>query len=291
MQNRKYDFAVIGGDLRQAVLPQLLTVRGSRVCHYALCRPVDDPGCHPVSSLKEAVLCSENIIAPIPMSKNNKELNHQVQAGDLCLSSLVSFFSKDQNFFAGCIPEKFREAAYTRNVNVFDLMDSEELSTFNSIATAEGAIAEAIIKSGRNLHKSSCLILGYGRCAKTLTACLRGMFCHTTVCARKPQAIAEAAVLADTAVNISCLEAHLDEFDFIFNTIPAPVLTKEHLVKMQKHVTIIDIASAPGGVDFAAAARLKISAFLCPGLPGKYAPVSSAQAIADTIFDYLEYKS
>ena len=56
---------------------------------------------------------------------------------------------------------------------------------------------------------------------------------------------------------------------------------------MKKHVTIIDIASAPGGVDFAAAARLNLSAFLCPGLPGKYAPVSSAQAIADTIFNYL----
>lgn len=287
MKKRIYDFAVIGGDLRQAVLAQILTAKGCRVCHYALCRPIDDPGCHPVSSLKEAVLCSENIIAPIPMTKNNMELNHQVQTGDLCLSSLISLFSEEQYFFAGCIPDKFREAAHLRNVRVFDFMDSEELSVFNSIATAEGAVAEAITKSGRNLHGSSCLILGYGRCAKTLTACLRGMFCHTTVCARKPQAMAEAAILADKAVSISDFETHLNEYDFIFNTIPAPVLLKEHLVKMKKHVTIIDIASAPGGVDFAAAARLNLSAYLCPGLPGKYAPVSSAQAIADTIFNYL----
>ena len=105
----------------------------------------------------------------------------------------------------------------------------------------------------------------------------------------RDRAMAEAAILADKAVSISDFETHLNEYDFIFNTIPAPVLLKEHLVKMKKHVTIIDIASAPGGVDFAAAARLNLSAFLCPGLPGKYAPVSSAQAIAAVSYTHLDH--
>jgi dipicolinate synthase subunit A len=48
-------------------------------------------------------------------------------------------------------------------------------------------------------------------------------------------------------------------------------------------VTIIDIASAPGGVDFSAAQKMGISAFLCSGLPGKYAPASSASAIQKII--------
>ena len=42
---------------------------------------------------------------------------------------------------------------------------------------------------------------------------------------------------------------------------------------------ILDIASSPGGVDFAAAKELSVTAAACPGLPGKYAPLSSAQAI------------
>ena len=73
------------------------------------------------------------------------------------------------------------------------------------------------------------------------------------------------------------------DYDFIFNTIPALVLTAPLLKKMKPQVTIIDIASAPGGVDFAAASELNLCARLAPGLPGKYAPASSARAIKETI--------
>ena len=40
-------------------------------------------------------------------------------------------------------------------------MKKEEIILYNSIATAEGAIAEAIKLSKINLHDSSCLVLGF----------------------------------------------------------------------------------------------------------------------------------
>ena len=46
---------------------------------------------------------------------------------------------------------------------------------------------------------------------------------------------------------------------------------------------ILDMASAPGGVDYEACKELGISAALLPGLPGKYAPASSAEILAEKI--------
>jgi len=44
-------------------------------------------------------------------------------------------------------------------------------------------------------------------------------------------------------------------------------------------VVIIDIASAPGGVDYGAAERLGRKAILAPSLPGKVAPRSAGQML------------
>ena len=63
-------------------------------------------------------------------------------------------------------------------------------------------------------------------------------------------------------------------YALIVNTVPAMVLGQEALERTVPDVCIIDLASAPGGVDFPAAERLKRTAVLALGLPGKVAPVS-----------------
>ena len=75
----------------------------------------------------------------------------------------------------------------------------------------------------------------------------------------------------------------LQESDFIFNTIPAMVLPKALLGYVRRDALILDMASAPGGVDYEACKELGISAALLPGLPGKYAPASSAEILAEKI--------
>lgn len=283
MKERNYDFAVVGGDMRQVYLSEYLTECGCKVCQYALCKTLDEENCHQALSLKDAVLSSEVVIAPIPMSRNKKDLTHQIPAKGLELSKLLGVLQQGQRFYGGCIPEKFRNAAESDGVEVVDLMEIEELSVFNTIATAEGAIAEAISSSGENLHKSRCLILGYGRCARTLASYLEGMFCHVTVCVRKPEARSEAAVLVDEVLEFAELENVIGTFDYIFNTVPARVIDRKHLEKMRNSVLVIDIASAPGGIDFPAAMELGVPAHLCQGLPGKYAPHSSARKIGKVV--------
>jgi len=76
--------------------------------------------------------------------------------------------------------------------------------------------------------------------------------------------------------------------DIVFNTVPAMVLDRDLLFKLNKEALIIDLASKPGGVDFLAAEELGIKTIHALGLPGKTAPVSAARIIKDTIYNILE---
>lgn len=284
-----YDYAVIGGDMRQVYIVEELAHHTNRICHYALCALPDEHRCSNTAfitnaaSLSEVCSTSSCIICPIPFSKNGIFLNQSAFDEALSINLILSNLKSGQSFFAGCIPQTFQSTAIEMGVHVFDLMQNPSLALFNSIATAEGAICEAIKRSPLNLHQSSCAILGYGKCGRTLSHYLKGMFCRLYIASNREDERAHAALIADRTGTIQNLGTCVEEFDFIFNTIPSKVITSELLIKMKSFVTIIDIASAPGGVDFSSAKEFGIHAVLCPGLPGKYAPSSSARAIKETI--------
>ena len=54
MSHKKFDFAVIGGDMRQVYLAGYLSECGCRVCKYALCADTPGTSCYAASSLSEA---------------------------------------------------------------------------------------------------------------------------------------------------------------------------------------------------------------------------------------------
>ncbi|MDO4339585.1 MAG: dipicolinate synthase subunit DpsA [Eubacteriales bacterium] len=284
-----YDYAVIGGDMRQVFLTEKLAIDAKRVCYFAL-YAVPDKRCFSdgafvtaASSLEEALSLSACIIGPIPLCGKDACFNQTVLDEHISEERLLSCLKSGQSFFGGCIPAEFRSAADLKGVRIFDLLENPSLSYFNTIATAEGAVCEAIRQSPQNLRKSFCAILGYGKCGRTLLQYLKGMECRTYVAARREEARAQAGILSDYTGTLEEFISHAGEFDFIFNTIPSAVISLETLKKMKPSVTIIDIASAPGGVDFEGARQLGLTARLCPGLPGKYAPVSSAGAIKEIV--------
>lgn len=310
MEHQFYDYAVIGGDMRQVYLAEELALNAD-VCHYALCKSPEKPCCchgdasavikaasweaaeaSPITkagSLEEICKVSSCVICPIPFSRDGIFINHDLYTNQsvyeetLSVDLLLSSLQPGQFFFAGCIPEHFHKAAKEKKVHVADLMKDSSLAFFNSIATAEGAISEAIKRSPANLHGSSCAILGYGKCGHTILQYLHGMFCHLYVASNQEEERAQAAILADRTGSLRDFGTCAEEFDFIFNTIPSVIIDSALLKKMKKTVTIIDIASAPGGVDYTAAQKMGVNATFCPGLPGKYAPYSSAKAIKRTI--------
>lgn len=294
MQEQLYDYAIIGGDLRQVFLVEELARPYQRLCHYALCSLPKNERCSPLASITPASSLSEicnrsrNIICPIPLSRDGITLHQSGMDEEISLPKLLELLQPDQHFFAGSIPTDFQEAAKTKGILLHDLMADASLAWFNTLATAEGAICEAILSSPVNLYKSRCLVLGYGKCGKTITQYLNGMYCHPDILTDSGEERAQACLCAVRTGALSAMEEWIQDYDFIFNTVPALVLTASLLKKANPGVTIIDIASAPGGVDFDAAHERNITAKLTLGLPGKYAPASSARGIKTAIETILK---
>ena len=76
--------------------------------------------------------------------------------------------------------------------------------------------------------------------------------------------------------------------DIIFNTVPSLILDFRVLSKTKTDVLIIDLASRPGGVDFATADNLNRRVVWALSLPGRVAPLTAGEIIKDTLFNILE---
>jgi len=272
-----YDFAIIGGDARLAYMAFFLHMQNASVITYKLSEPGLCPGCPQASSLKEAITSSRCIIGPIPMSRDGITINAVNLQEDLTLSNLQSLLTDGHRLFAGCIPAGLREYAGQHPFFLFDYMQDEGLAIFNTIATAEGVIAEAILHQPVNLHQSRCLILGFGRCAKTLACKLRGMSADIAISARSPRALSEAEACGYSILPLRALPEVISQYKYIFNTVPARILESETLALIRPDTLLLDIA--PGGFDPAEAERLGLHSRLSLGLPGKYAPKASAEAL------------
>jgi len=137
------------------------------------------------------------------------------------------------------------------------------------------------------LHGSRCLITGYGRVGKSLSKLLTAMEAKVTVAARKHADLAWAEAQGCACIEIKNL-AEAGDFDVIFNTVPYLLFGRDILRKLDKGTLLIDLASRPGGVDFTAAAELKIKTVWALSLPGRVAPKTAGAIIKNTILNMIK---
>lgn len=148
--------------------------------------------------------------------------------------------------------------------------------------TAEGAIA--LLRPETGLSGAHILLLGYGRIARLLARELQKAGALVTAAARSGEQRAWAEAEGIEALPLDALSGALDRFDVIIGTIPAPVLTKPLLALVRKDALLLELASAPGGIDAAAAHERGLRYIRAPGLPAKYAPERAAVILRDAVY-------
>lgn len=268
-------YCIIGGDLRQQYLAAEFQNNGYHIDTFGVSGMCSD------LSLKDTIDHADIIILPIPFSKDRRTIFSSADC--INISELLSLLNSHHILYGGCFDEAFRNKCQEKGVTFIDFMDDDNFELYNSIATAEGTIAEAISHSDINIHSSCCLVLGYGKCGTAIAGRLKSLNANVTVCARKKSQQLLAFESGHNYMNFHELSKNICNFDFIFNTIPSLVLTETILNNVHKDSTIVDIASKPGGTDFDACKSLGINAHLCLGLPGKYSPKTSAKIIYNSI--------
>lgn len=290
----KYDASIIGGDSRQTCLASVLKKSGFKIITFGLAGNKQAEISDTADSLQHAMESSKTLITPIPFSKDKININNvrgnDGNAHELSIEKFTANLSGQHYLIGGNLPADVTEICKEKNISYLDLMEDENIALLNAIATAEGAIAEAIFKRDVNLHQSNVLVLGYGKCGRVLSSKLNALGAKVTVAARKESALTEAYTNGLDYMKLGN-EPNVRNFNFIFNTIPSLILNEKILLSVSPDVTIIDIASVPGGIDYECAKKLNLNAHLCLGIPGRTAPKSSAEFLAEAIIPILKERS
>ena len=111
---------------------------------------------------------------------------------------------------------------------------------------------------------------------------------RVTIAARKDSDIAWARLEGCNTVRlgeIGAIEKLCYGYDVIFNTVPSWLFDENFLRKVDKQTLIIELASAPGGIDISEAKKQKSKVLWAASLPGKYAPESEGEMISECIAD------
>ena len=281
-----FDFSIIGGDDRLAYMANNLSDMNFSITTYKTTTKINDQKINQANSIKDAVTSSKNIICPIPLTRDGKSIINKLENCNLSINELQNSLNSNQNFLAGCIPKEFIKFASENNIFVYDYMQNNNFSIYNSIATAEAAIAEAILNNQINMHSSNCLVLGFGKCGKVIAHKLKNLCKKVAVCARNENDRAFANAYGYESFDLSELKTNIQIFQYVFNTIPIMVLNKEIISNMSKDSSILDITSV--GTDIAACQENSINAKISLAIPGKFKAKSSARALTNITLKILK---
>ena len=249
MEGRKR-IAVVGSDARQAAAGRALARAG-----YAVAGA-------------EQVARADVILLPLPLDESRTPLAQLLRAAKPGAFAL-----------GGRLSAQAVEIARQAGVELADYFARPELAVYNAIPTAEGCIGILLQQRTRTLWGAEVLVLGFGPVGQALAVRLSALGAGVTVLAES---------LGLRAAPLTALAGLAPAFDTVVNTIPAPVLGDGVLARLRSGSLIVDLASKPGGTDFAAAARRGHRAIHALSLPAACAPETAGEAVARTVQTMLQ---
>lgn len=192
---------------------------------------------------------------------------------------------------AGLEPCLEAPEARAKGFRLFRYESSPAFLDRNAELSAEGALAQAMGRTGDALSDMAVLVTGYGRFGRALAKRLKALGADVWVAARREEQRLAARSDGMRAASLSELPALAGRMDMVLNTIPARVLGTEALAALPKGAWLLELASAPYGFDRDAAARLGLNVEVLPALPARYAPQSAARALKQVSLELLREAS
>lgn len=290
MKNSPLNVAVVGGDLRQLSLSELLARDGHGVRVYAMEKQIGQlkqEGIRICVDLRQALEGTQCVVLPLPLCDEQGKLNAPFSSEILYIDEIFDCIKQGVTVAAGKIPSGVYEKAVKNGLLLADYLEREEFAIANGVATVEGALQIAMEELPITIHNARCLVIGYGRIGRLLSHQLKNLGAHVTVSARKYADIAWIQAYGYEHAYTGKLKGKLSGFDIVFNTVPARVLGKDELIELKPGCLCIDLASKPGGLDFQAAREMGVKVIWALSLPGKVAPVTSGEIVKNTLYNIL----
>ena len=275
-------FLILGGDNRSLYLGEYLENQGFKVCYYAF----NHTECY--VSLEEAMNSSDVIILPLPFTKDRFTLNTPLFDDKILISDILALLSHKKTVFGGQLPKSFCEEMDSRGCFYCDYFLLDELAIYNAVPTAEGVVQVLIEELPITIHGMKCAVLGYGRVGKVLAETLSSLGADVTVFARKQSAFAEVYASSMNSKSFDSLATETNDYDAMINTVPVKVLGENQLSKLNPECVLVEVASAPFGIDFQAAKERAFKVVKAGSLPGKVAPKTAGEIIGRSILPMIK---
>lgn len=206
-----------------------------------------------------------------------------------CALSLEKAQGLEENsvVFSRNVEPAAQELLKQKNIARLDYMDDEEFVFKNAYLTAESALYYILGGTKCALSDLSVLICGGGRIAKSLLIILKKLGCRVDIASDNVDELAFSACFADKVFGLKNIIDNVSKYDTIINTVPKIILKGDLLRLIKSGCFILDLASKPGGVDFAKAKELEIDCLHALGVPGKISPQTAAKNLKDSILKRL----
>ena len=280
--------AVIGGDRRSGILAGILAARGYDVAAFALDEARREAGVRYVPDAGGALEGAGALILPLPATNGRGAVTAPLARNPVLLEDLLPLLPRDACVLAGRILPDLAAAGAAEGRRMHDYFLREEVTVTNAALTAEGAVSWLLDRTEGSLLGMETLVVGFGRIGKLTALRLAAMGARVTVSARKRGDLAWIRAMGFSPAETGRLAGTLGRYAAVVNTVPAPVLPASLLAELRPGSAVLDLASAPGGADLAAARRLGLRAETAPGLPGKTAPAAAAAVLAGAVISILE---
>lgn len=287
--------AVLGGDDRQIFMARALAEHNFSVSAWGLSMAQERLAPARVAkSWEEAIENADCVILPLPASSDGIRVHCPLYHGEEIprITSLLAGI-EGKTLLGGKLTPPVLQAAQQHGVRCVDYFDSEILQLKNALPTAEGAIGIAMKELPVTLDGSTVGVIGYGRIGALLSEKLTALGARVLVYARRSEQLTMAELHHQVPVPLTdhrgrrALESIPSECRALFNTVPAWILDKTALERIPPSCVIIDLASAPGGLDHQLAAQLGLRTVWATSLPGRCTPESAGQILAATIEELL----
>ena len=275
-------FLILGGDNRSLYLGEYLENQGFKVCYFAF----NHTECY--SSLEEAMNSSDVIVLPLPFTKDRLTLNTPLFDDRVLISDIVALLSNRKMVLGGQLPKSFCEELESRNCPYCDYFLLDELAVYNAVPTAEGVVQVLIEELPITIHGMKCAVLGYGRVGKVLANTLYSLGADVTVFARKQSAFAEIYAASLKYKHFDELVTEANDFDAVINTVPFKVMGSAQLSMLNPDCVLVEVASAPFGIDFQSAKEKAFKVVKAGSLPGKVAPKTAGEIIGRSILPMIK---
>ena len=230
-------------------------------------------------------------VLPVQKSADGKTIPCPFSNKPIPYSVLGKIVKKGGTVFTGYICPELQQVCGKNGFHLENYLEREELAVMNAIPTAEGAIAIAVNETDTSLFGEDVLVAGFGRIAKILVKYLVCMGARVTAACRKARDRSWAEIYGANAVDITDKDAFseaVSKADIIFNTVPCEIFNAAELSAVNRNILYIELASSDG---IFGETPQNVKAVTARGLPGKTAPLTAGQIIADTILNILAERS